>query len=729
MRSRFHALRLLWFSLKAAMGIQSSKDRYAAWSEDFVPPINDLPAGAYAVTGRSLQSAIPAAVAISTDAATVQERRLLATWHARTERQPLSGDPLISIVIPVYNKIDVTIHCLQSIVDTWFETLPVQIIVVDDGSSDRTAAVVTRLRGVDYVRNGINQGFVRACNRGASISRGKYICFLNNDTEVRDAWLDHLVNVAEADPKVGAVGSKLIYPDGKLQEAGGIIWRDASGWNYGRGEDPQDSRFNYLRDVDYCSGAALMVRRELFERLGGFSEVYAPAYYEDADLCMAVRSLGYRVVYQPRSEVIHFEGVTSGTDLSSGTKRFQEINKPKFQAKWAKVLESHFENSPAHVPIASRRLRSGKTVLVIDSYVPLYDKDAGSLRLLQIVKMLREAGYHVIFLPDNYAPLQPYTTELQALGVEVLHHIHNGRPLQKALDTVLPLLDYAWICRPNLFAKYAKLIRRNSATRVIYDTIDLHFVRARREAELLGRANDESWKEIEQEELAAARGADATIVVTHAERDLLLDRGIEKVYVVPTLHDAEIEASRTFSETGGLLFIGGYNHTPNVDAAKWLCAEIMPRIWERDPSVKLQLLGSNPPDDVKALATDRVSVPGYVADVRDYFLKSRVFVAPLRFGAGIKGKVGQALSFGLPAVLTDVAAEGFGFENGRDCLIANDAQGFAEAALRLLSEETFWSQCSKESTRVLAPFGTAATKPYIISMLNDLKRAPASVPV
>lgn len=723
MRSRFHALRMLWFSMKAVLGVTSSRDRYAAWSPDLMPSFEELPAAV-----RKASTAAPQPVSPHPAEVSAQERRLVAGWRERTDVQPLSGEPLVSIVIPVYNKIDVTMHCLQSIADTWFESLPVQIVIVDDGSTDRTGAVISQLAGVDYIRNGTNQGFVRACNRGAALSKSKYICFLNNDTEVREAWLDHLVNVAEGNEQIGAVGSKLIYPDGKLQEAGGIIWRDASGWNYGRGEDPRDSRFNYLRDVDYCSGAALMVRRDVFQRLGGFGEEFVPAYYEDADLCMGVRSLGYRVVYQPRSEVIHFEGVTSGTDLSSGTKKYQQINRPKFQAKWAAVLESHYENSPAHVPAASRRLRSGKTVLVVDSYVPLYDKDAGSLRLMQIVKMLREAGYHVIFLPDNYAALQPYTTELQALGVEVLHHIHGGKPLQKVLDLVLPLLDYAWICRPQLFAKYEKLIRRNAATKILYDTIDLHFVRERREAEILGRAGDESWKNVEREELAAARAADATIVVTEGERAILQERGIENVFVVPTLHDPEIAEPRSFEESSGLLFIGGYNHTPNVDAAKWLCSEIMPRIWERDPSVHLQLLGSNPPEEVQALAGERVSVPGYVADVSEYFRKSRVFVAPLRFGAGIKGKVGQALSYSLPVVLTDVAAEGFGFQSGRDCLIANSAEEFANAALRLLSDESLWTSVSQESSRVLAPFGTAAMKPQIVEMLRNLKPRKATVP-
>jgi GT2 family glycosyltransferase len=709
MRSRFHAVRMLWFSLRKALGFSSSRDRYAAWSDDF--------SVGFSATAESTKSGSRG----------LTEERLLAGWRARMQVKPLSLDPIVSVVIPVYNKVDVTMHCLQSIADTWFETLEVQIIVVDDGSSDRTRDIMGNIPGLEYVRNERNLGFIGACNRGAELARGKYVCFLNNDTEVRDGWLDYLVSTAEGDSTVGVVGAKLIYPDGTLQEAGSILWRDASGWNYGRGENPKDSRFNYTRDVDYCSGAALLVRRDIFTEFGGFSADFAPMYYEDADLCMAVRAKGYRVVYQPRAEVVHLEGATSGTDLSAGSKKYQAINKPKFQQKWASALEAHFENSPLRVPQAARRLRTGKTILIIDSYVPMYDKDAGSARLIQVIRMLRDARYHVIFLPDNYAALQPYTSEIQAMGVEVLHHIDKGRPMQKALDEVLPLLDYAWICRPKLFAKYAKSIRRNSATIVLYDTIDLHFVRERREAELQGRTGD-SWKAIEREELQAAREADATIVVTESERDILRSRGVDRVFVVPTLHDPEVEVPRKFSESADLLFIGGYNHTPNVDAAKWLCKEIMPAIWARNPSVRVYLLGSNPPEEVRALADDRVSVPGYISDVSEYFMKSRVFVAPLRFGAGIKGKVGQALSFKLPIVLTDVAAEGFGFENGRDCLVANDAPTFAEATLRLLVDEQLWTKLSEESARVLKPFSTASIKPRIVGMLAELSRVKTSVP-
>src|SRR5262249_18375351 len=147
----------------------------------------------------------------------------------------------------------------------------------------------------------------------------------NNDTTVTEGWLDALIGTFQTIPNTGLAGAKLIYPDGRLQEAGGIIWRDASGWNYGNGDDPDHPRFNFVREVDYCSGACIIVPRGLFDELGGFDSCYAPAYYEDTDLAFKIREAGRKVIYQPMARIIHHEGLTSGKSVNSGVKAHQRI--------------------------------------------------------------------------------------------------------------------------------------------------------------------------------------------------------------------------------------------------------------------------------------------------------------------------------------------------------------------------------------------------------------------
>lgn len=307
----------------------------------------------------------PVNITIYSDDAT--ENAVVALWASRRlpvfnhvlELQPLhfpeTPAPRVSIVIPIFNKALYTYNCLLTL-QQCDPDLAKEIIIVNNASSDETAKLLAQLHGsVQIINNLENLGFVEACRQGAARARGEFILFLNNDTQVMPNWLISMVNALDNDPTVGITGSKLIYPDGRLQEAGGIIFNDASGWNYGRFFDPTDAEFDHSREVDYCSGASLLIRKTLWERLGGFDTRYAPAYYEDTDLCFAARQAGYKVLYCHDSEVVHHEGITAGTDLNSGYKAFQTINHAKFKEKWHSVLASHF---PPGIPIqqAARRL-------------------------------------------------------------------------------------------------------------------------------------------------------------------------------------------------------------------------------------------------------------------------------------------------------------------------------------------------------------------------------------
>src|SRR5215471_2086366 len=332
---------------------------------------------------------------------------------------PIHEEVEVSIVIPVFDQLRFTQACLASLQEhegaERFE-----VIVVDDCSTEETSESLRQIPGIVYLRNETNSGFIASCNRGAEKARAQYLVFLNNDTLVRDGWLKALVDTFSEDPRAGIVGSKLIYPDGRLQEAGGIIWQDASGWNYGKFDDRQRPEYNYLREVNYCSAAALMIPKSLFESIGGFDSRYSPAYYEDTDLAFKVRQAGYKVLYQPLSEVIHYEGATGGTDLKAGTKKHQEINRSAFAEKWAAELKTQSVNGDG--VFLRQAPRGKKNILVIDHHLPKPDQDSGSLRMFQILKLLRQLGHCVAFIPDNLANETPYAAELQKRGIQVVHY-------------------------------------------------------------------------------------------------------------------------------------------------------------------------------------------------------------------------------------------------------------------------------------------------------------------
>jgi GT2 family glycosyltransferase len=640
-----------------------------------------------------------------------------------------AAEPEVTVVIPVFNQWRVTQRCLRALL-ACDPDIAIQVVVVDDGSTDETPANLRLLSGIESLRNGENCGFVHSCNRGAALARGRYLFFLNNDTELEYGALRALLRRIERDDRVSIVGSKLVYPDGRLQEAGNIIWTDATGWNYGRTDDPAKFEYNFARDVDYVSAASLLIRTSEFAALGGFDTRFAPGYYEDADLCLRVRERGGRVIYEPTSVVIHHEGLTSGTDSSAGMKRYQAINQTKFVEKWEAALNrDHLPSHPTNVYRAARlRGRGELSLLIIDSYVPLYDKEAGSNRLKRLIDGLRDAGVRIVFLPDNLMPMAPYTQQLQSDAIEVIYALPEHRPAWRdLLLEALPTVDAVWICRPDLCSKYLPTIREHSPLPVIYDTIDLHHLRLRRQAKSEVNADDQTWRTTERLELACANAADRTVVVSDYEAALLSAAGIADVAIIPTVHDVEMSRSRGFAKTSGVVFIGGYNHPPNVDAATWLVREIMPLVWAQLPGVTVTLLGSNPPPQIYALAGDRVAVPGYVTDTElaVRFCAARVFAAPLRFGAGLKGKIGQALGFGTPIVSTAVGVEGFHLTEGIDVLVADSARAFAAAILRLYTDADLWAELSARSAAAVAPFGAVRVVATALEVVTSAIRAAA----
>lgn len=605
---------------------------------------------------------------------------------------PHHKNPQVSVLIPAYGKVEYTLACLKSICDH-LPKASFEVIVMDDCSPDDSVQTLQQVKNLQVIVNPKNLGFLRSCNNGARHAKGEYLFFLNNDTQVTPGWLDELLHTFTAFPSCGLAGSKLIYPDGLLQEAGGIVWRDGSAWNYGSRQDPKQPQFNYARQADYISGAAIMVPGTLWQELAGFDEIYAPAYYEDTDLAMRVREKGLQVIYQPLSEVIHFEGVTSGTDTTQGIKAYQAANGKKFLQRWKDTLSKHKPNGVE--PHLERDRNSVGRVLFIDACTPTPDQDSGSIDSYNLMKAFIDMGWAVTFIPeDNYAFMDKYTPALQRIGVQMLYH-----PYVKSVDdhviTYGSSYDMVMSFRPMVTQKHIHSLRQNCPqAKIVFNTVDLHFLRLEREAKLKNdKAIEQESKKLKAIELELMKQADLTTVVSSTELEMLQKMGVERVVHLP--FSREIRPSRVqFDARSGVIFVGGFQHSPNVDAVNYFVADIMPLLRDMIPGVIFNIVGSKTPKEIQDLACEDIVVHGFVEDLEALMDGIRVNVAPLRYGAGTKGKVIHALANGLPTVATSMAVEGMGLTEMVQIGITDTPAAFAKRVKDFYADSELWSQIS-----------------------------------
>lgn len=602
-------------------------------------------------------------------------------------------NPKVSIIIPAYNQVYYTYACLVSILENT-KDIEYEVIIADDVSTDATKEIEKFASNLVVSRNTTNQGFLKNCNNAAKSARGEYILFLNNDTKVTADWLTRLLALIESDKSIGMVGSKLIYPDGRLQEAGGIVWSDGSAWNYGRLDDPKKCEYNYVKDVDYISGAAIMLSKRLWEEIGGFDERFAPAYCEDSDLAFEVRKAGYRVCYQPKSEVIHFEGISNGTDVNGeGLKKYQIENSEKLKQKWVDEFKKQGINNGNPNPFKARERSYGKKIILfIDHYVPTYDKDAGSKTTFQYLELFIKKGYIIKFLGDNFLKEEPYTSKLESMGIEVLYGADMQSNIWEWIEKNSKDIHIAYINRPHIASKYIDFIKERTDIKIIYYGHDLHFLREEREFLLTGDTElKQSSRRNKFNELSIMSKASMNYYPSQIEVDCVkeIDDKINVKAITAYIYDSFKEDINTdFSSRSGLVFVGGFAHRPNIDAVLWF----VDNIWEdvrRVLPIDFYIVGSKATEQIESLHNPEKGIifKGFVSDeeLENIYQVTKLAIVPLRYGAGIKGKVIEAMYNGIPVITTSVGAEGIK-EAGEIMQIADTKDEFIKAIISLYKD-------------------------------------------
>lgn len=639
-------------------------------------------------------------------------------WNRSSEFEPAQGHladqetlhfpqfdcPSCSILIPVYGKWQYTYRCLASILKNT-KDIKYEVIVLDDASTDETCNLSTVVKGVTFIRQPLNLGFLNNCNTGAKYAKGQTLVFLNNDTHVEPGWLRALHDALEFDDRVGLVGAKLLHTNGQLQEAGGIVWKEGSAWNFGRNSDPERPEYNYLKEVDYCSGACLLIPRNLWERLNGFNEQYAPAYYEDTDLAFRVRNLGLKCVYQPRAKVIHLEGVSHGKDTGSGTKRYQINNRQIFLQHWAHDLQK--DHAEPGRSLFGARDRSAKKphILIVDGAVPSWDTNAGGRLTFMYTKLFTELGYAVHFAPANLVCVQPYTERLQGHGIEVLYGHYYGLRHQEWLKQNGRYLKFVYLHRPHVANAYLPLIGRYAPqAKVLYQCHDLHFLRAQRAHEISGaRGVSSKVEQLRDLEMSVFKRVDQIHTPSFEEKNWIQEElPTADVKQLPVYYWDDCffnEPVPQHQGRSGLLFVGGARHSPNTDGLHWFLQEVWPVLRRDHPCLVLTIVGLG--HENLSNRYEGMDLVGYVSDgdLRALYCKSILAIVPIRYGAGTNGKTVEALAYGLPVVSTSVGLRGLPqaplLPNASD-----DPVSFKNSVTRLVESDSCWAQESANGREI-----------------------------
>ncbi len=621
-------------------------------------------------------------------------------------KEPVQA-PVIAILS--FNKVKLLRRCVESIMRN--TGCDYTICVVDQASTDGTGNYLKKMgTSIERISPKKNLGFVEGNNRVMEQYADRDIVLLNNDTEVKKGWLKALIHRAYSDDSIGIVGSKLIYPDGKLQAAGCEMFSDASGREIGKFDDPDRWIYNQTTDADYCSGACLYLKRETLNKTGYFDMQFAPAYWEDNDLCFAAREAGFRVVYEPESVVVHHEGGSFGTTAARKSKssELQATNKPKFMNKWKEQLKKQRENV-FEIPSVEGK----EKILVVMPFLPIYDKAAGEMRWFHTLKILQKK-YQVVFLARNGQDGIKYINPLEELGITVFH-TDQDRLRQLGCEMNGPLwIDFPQLLKSNDFKAvivgfwhmasqyYSDIKQFAPRTKLIIDSFDVSFLREQRKAELSGK-DSELWhaQEIKRIELSWYRKADMVLTVTEKDRDVLLKEDPSLTVGIST----DIHPLPPFewkNDRKDLVYIGNFQHNPNEDAVLYFTREVLPLIHKELPDVKFNIVGNAPTSRVKGLAGDKVNVTGFVPEITPWLQECAVCVVPLRFGAGLKGKVGQAMAAGAPQVSTSIGVEGMGMTHERDVLIADSPEDFAREVIRLYRDESLQKEYAENARNLVA---------------------------
>jgi len=640
----------------------------------------------------------------------------------------LQGMPAISVILVMFNQVDLTLNALDSLRRCYAGEI--ELILADSGSADESRHIDRYVTGAKRLRFNHNAGYVESCNAALAHVTAPVTLFINNDILLERGAVAAALSRLGVSPENGAVGGKIIRTNGKLQEAGCIIWRDGSTEGYLRDADPNIPEANFVRDVDFCSGVFLAVRTDILKQIGGFDPIYKPAYFEETDLCIRLHEAGYKVVYDPAIMVMHQE--YSSGDSSIATVMMAR-NQPIFRRKNLEFLRTKYpRNAELLVQARSPRMQ-GQKILFIEDRMPLRHLGSGFTRSNDIVASMAALGHNVTVFPIY----QPVENILQIHGdfpdtVEIIHD-RELKDLAAFVRERSGFFDILWIARTHNAERLMPVLMAESKhlpiNRIVLDTEAVAASRIAAREAVQGKMAAEPLDKAVRQELAGASFCQKIVAVNEIDGEIIRNSGFNDVSVLGHVRQLA-PTPRPFAERRGFLFVGAIHDqdSPNLDGLEWFAGHVLPHLNAALPEdVPITIAGYvNRRIDLSLLGrVRRINLAGPADDLTPLYDSHRVFFAPTRFAGGIPFKLHEAASFGLPIVASELLSRQVGWPDG-SVLLAGDITApdqFAAQMLKLYTDEPLWHRLRDAAlARLAAENSEALYQARLSEILDDVTR-------
>jgi glycosyltransferase involved in cell wall biosynthesis len=576
----------------------------------------------------------------------------------------------IAIIVNIGENYQNNYICLQSI---WLYTKkPYKIFAITNNIKNSGVSNIENIVVAENPNKVINLLEHYQLIRGA-ITSSEYVLFLDSNCIVTDKYFESMASIMSHEKKCVAVSGKIvnIYNE-TLLYAGSTISQDGKIKIYGFGEPADKPEYSYVRAIDMPAEGCLLMRKNDLDKLCDDRSG------QNSSINSVLRKYDCKIFFQPRAIIKHQD--------PKNFKNF-DVNETRTD-QFIKKLDNKYRISRTKI-------------LVLDNYIPAVRYGSGFPRLYEMLLCLSEIGYSVTFFPiGNPVKVQPETSELQQKGIEVFWEQYAN--FDSFMNKRRNQYDIVLISRPEVFEKFYGPVKENFRDSVIiYDAEALFYTREQAKEKIVDKIENENIEGLAKQEMRLLEKADMVISVSPRERETMLQQSYQKnIEVWGHIQDVK-ENHLPFNQRHGILFLGSFfagQGSPNEDAALYFAKDIFPRILER-MNCKLYIVGANPTVAVKKLASKQIEVTGYVENLEDYFYKCRVNVVPTRFAAGIPLKLVQAMSHGIPTVVSELIASQLVLSDNKEVLIAQNTMEFADKIMLLYSHEVLWTTIRKNSLK------------------------------